>query len=502
MKLSAKEIETWSKARELFKSFHGTKALALYQGLAKKYPLHPHLLWEMGSAAKLSGDVALARDIFRKALRHGQQEPRLLLHLGREMRSMRMSREATECFQRVLQLDGKSIDGISEMVRWYEGLGQMNEAQALLDPLLQESRNLPVIRHLQAFLMLRRGEVEAAETILRDEIAAGLRDPKSFLANHYLLADLLDKSERYDEAMKFLQQAKQLAWQQAEVSRLVAEYDAGIPDRQRLLESFSRADIDAWQAEPMELAGLESRIAFLGGHPRSGTTLLERVLDSHPQLTAFDEPLAFYQTVDPFLRRFGPQHPDLGKQPARYKEHLLWEVDNQCDSKILLDKNPSLTACLHSWLRAFPGVKVIIALRQPMDVILSCYFLDTPINSLSCNFLSFERISKHYRDMMDVWLRLRELGGFSWIESRYEDVVKDLPTEGARVTEFLGLDWQPEQADFYQKKNVTPLLAPTYHDVTKPIYQRSMERWRRYESHLSPFIDELSPYLNALGYSA
>ena len=81
---------------------------------------------------------------------------------------------------------------------------------------------------------------------------------------------------------------------------------------------------------------------------------------------------------------------------------------------------------LNVWLRVFPELKVIIALRDPRDVIISCFFLNIMLNATNVNFLSLERTAKHYADLMDVWLRLRELGGFDWIETRYEDVVADL----------------------------------------------------------------------------
>jgi hypothetical protein len=103
--------------------------------------------------------------------------------------------------------------------------------------------------------------------------------------------------------------------------------------------------------------------------------------------------------------------------------------------------------------------------------------------------------------MMDVWLRLRDLGGFEWIESRYEDTVSNVAVEGKRVTEFLGLEWQDGQIDFYQKKQQTQVVAPTYHDVTKPVHQRSMQRWLTYESHLAPHLKELEPYMKQLGYA-
>ena len=89
---------------------------------------------------------------------------------------------------------------------------------------------------------------------------------------------------------------------------------------------------------------------------------------------------------------------------------------------------------------------MIIALRDPRDVIVSCFFQNLRLNATNANFLSLERTAKHYADLMDVWLRLRELGGFDWLESRYEDIVNNLESEGRRVTEFLGLSWHERQA--------------------------------------------------------
>ena len=79
---------------------------------------------------------------------------------------------------------------------------------------------------------------------------------------------------------------------------------------------------------------------------------------------------------------------------------------------ILLDKNPTPTSSLHLWLRVFPESKALIALRDPRDVIVSCFFQNLALTPLNANFLSLERAVKHYADLMDVWLRLRELGGF------------------------------------------------------------------------------------------
>jgi hypothetical protein len=146
-------------------------------------------------------------------------------------------------------------------------------------------------------------------------------------------------------------------------------------------------------------------------------------------------------------------------------------------------------------------LKVLIALRDPRDVVISCYFQNIPLNSANVNFLTFDRLAKHYADLMGIWLLVREWEGFAWMETRYEDVVADLAKEGRRVTEFLGLAWHDDQAHFHEKNAAKQLYSPTYQDVTKPVYSRSVARWRAYEKYLSPILPALDRYCRAFGYS-
>ncbi len=165
-----------------------------------------------------------------------------------------------------------------------------------------------------------------------------------------------------------------------------------------------------------------------------------------------------------------------------------------------MDKNPSPTARLPIWLRVFPELRVLIALRDPRDVVLSCYFQNIPLNPVNVNFLSLERVCRHYADLMDIWLAAREWEGFAWLETRYEVLVANLEAEGRRVTEFLGLNWHEAQARFHEKSLHKQLYSPTYQDVTRPVYARSVARWRLYEKHLAPVLPALEPYLRRFGY--
>jgi hypothetical protein len=122
------------------------------------------------------------------------------------------------------------------------------------------------------------------------------------------------------------------------------------------------------------------------------------------------------------------------------------------------------------------------------------------LTGANVNFLSLERTARFYADCMDVWLRLRELDGFEWIETRYEDVVGNLEAEGRRVTNFLGLTWHEAQATYYETARRKFIFAPTYSEVTKPVYNRAVGRWEHYAGALAPLQAGLAQYCRAFGY--
>jgi hypothetical protein len=347
---------------------------------------------------------------------------------------------------------------------------------------------------------------------LRDLIKDGPRYPYVKYAARHLLGVVLDQLGRPEEAMRWLLESKAIVREITDVAQLERAYDLRDQQARALLARLTPDTLRRWrEQEPAPPAAWQP--AFLGGHPRSGTTLIEQILDAHPEVLAFDEAEAVgHEVINQVMPQRGGEAAlaaleglPAGRRGAlrdRYFQSLLREIAGPPTARVLVDKNPSPTAPLHLWLRVFPELKVIIALRDPRDVVLSCFFLNIMLNATNANFLSLERTVKHYADLMDVWLRLRDLGGFDWIETRYEDVVENVEVEGRRVTEFLGLAWHPLQARFYETARRKVLYAPTYHDVTQPVYRRAMGRWERYAAAFAPLQERLAPYCRAFGYTA
>ena len=195
------------------------------------------------------------------------------------------------------------------------------------------------------------------------------------------------------------------------------------------------------------------RFAVLTSHPRSGTTLIEQMLDSHDQLTSADEFDVFTQWIFlPIVRKFPSSAtllqildnvPPLVRQRARetYWKQTEAIFDEPIGERMLLDKNPGMMILLPVINWAFPEMKMLIALRDPRDVVLSCFMQKVSLTPISSNWLTLLDAAEYYARTMQTWLAVRRLSPGPWLEFRYEDVVADLEREARKILEFLGLPW-------------------------------------------------------------
>jgi tetratricopeptide (TPR) repeat protein len=388
----------------------------------------------------------------------------------------------------------------------------MDEAWETTEACLAQHPKEGRARYFKAFLLQRQGKNSEAETALRDLI----KDPLLSLDNQanawHLLGTVLDAVGQYKEAMESLKKSKALRRQTVNAAAMESNYDTMVASRQTLLAELKPEMVQRWREEAKETS-CPHPLVLLGGPPRSGTTLFEQILAAHPEIIVFDEPHSFFNEL---LNRVNPPPPAPGLTLSRlnaltadertyligrYLKSLLRETDEFPGAKLLLDKNPSTTGSLHLWIRLFPFSKNIIALRDPRDNVISCFFQNIPVSAANVSFLSLERTAQYYAHRMEVWLRMKELGGFEWIETRYEDIVRDLEGEGRRITSFLGLTWNDAQAKYYERARQKFVHSPTYDEVSKPVYKRAVGRWEHYAEELAPFQGILEPYLKHFGYA-
>jgi hypothetical protein len=251
---------------------------------------------------------------------------------------------------------------------------------------------------------------------------------------------------------------------------------------------------------------------LLTSFPRSGTTLLEQVLDSHPGLVSSDEREAFARDIFPAMwmtpttRTPTVEALDaiplerLAAQRERYLSYMSAALNQPIGSRIHLDKNPPFTLLIPAILRLFPEMKLLIALRDPRDVVLSCFMQYLPLNTNSVCYLSLERTVDRYIVDMGVWRHLRELLPRCWLEVRYEETVANMQQEARRALDFLELPWDPQVLNYRERLKTKAVASPTYEAVSKPLYTSSIGRWKHYEKYFEPCLANLRPFIEAFGY--
>ena len=491
-----------NEARQLLLGRDFARALSCYAKLTRKLPGQAVVWFEYGNAASRLGQLDAAERAWERAIALEPRNAELIVQIGHQYQGLRKPEQARAWFARAAAADSKAINPRISLAVLFEQQHRLEEARAAVDECLAIDPRDDQARYFSAVLDRRENQLEAAESRLRQLIQSDPKHPYVRYACRYELAQILDRTGRFDEAMKLLAEAKRIVRALTDTERLLKSYDQGAESARQYALNQPKKILRTWAKDfPTEKPEAVPALAFLGGHPRSGTTLLEQVLGAHPGVAALDEPPAFAEVLEPAFCQT-PEHSNARLNVLRrlYTRALMDEVGPAGTGKLLLDKNPSFTAQLPIWLRVFPELRVVIALRDPRDVVLSCYFQNLLLNATNANFLSLERLAKHYADLMDVWLAVREWEEFAWLETRYEALVAGLEQEGRRVTGFLGLDWHEEQNRFYEKSRQKQLYSPTHQDVTRPVYVSSVGRWRAYEKHLAPILPALDPYCRIMGY--
>ena len=253
----------------------------------------------------------------------------------------------------------------------------------------------------------------------------------------------------------------------------------------------------------------ESSPVFLIGFPRSGTTLLDQILNTSSVIETLEEkPL-----VQKMLIRFqahGFSYPkDLNLLNFELVEDLknayFQEVSSHSKDRpetIMIDKLPLNTIDMGLIHRVFPKSKMIFALRHPADTCLSCFFQNFSLNEAMIHFLDLTDTAKFYGMVMDLWHNYTKILSLDYHVVRYEDLVSDFEGETKKLFQFLKVPWERSVYEYNsQAKTKQKITTPSYHQVVEPLYKRSMYRWKNYAAHLKPIFEILEPHIRKFGYS-
>jgi tetratricopeptide (TPR) repeat protein len=487
------------------------KSIPLLTEALRRDPANTDILISLATACGKQRHYEKAEELLGRLLALKPRNASIYRRVAQTYVVIERLERAVECYHRSLELNRDAcatVPTLLELAQMYERFHKLDEARAIVEEALRLDPGNADGQLQQAILNRRHGATGQAESGLRSLVTSGAGKSHIYILAWYELAQLLDDQERYDEAYQAFVAAKQLIAPQASSFR--EQNQATLRRNEQLLASLDETCYASWS----ELSQKDTpyRFAVLTSHPRSGTTLVEQVLDGHDELKSADEFDVFSQWVHaPLFRRFRPGTPVLTvlehvppavRQEARatYWRQTEAIFDEPISNRMLLDKNPGMTILLPIINWAFPEMKMLIALRDPRDVVLSCFMQKVPLTPISSNWLNLADAAEYYSRSMQTWLAVRRLSSSPWLEFRYEDVVADLERESRKILEFLGLPWDEKVLKFYEHAREKIVRSPTYKDVTQPVYHKSVGRWRHYAKHFEPVQEKLAPYVKEFGY--
>lgn len=473
-------------------------ALRFLEQAAALKPGDAALAHHLGIARADAGDRGGARAAFAHAAALDPKDPEIQFNLAVMSEEAGDSEQAEAAYRRTLGLAPRNAAAAAGLAALCEQKSDLEEAQRWCDTALGFEASDPVARLTRAQLHFRAGEHAAAAAMLEPLLAASL-SPRNRALAAGRLGMIYDRLERPTEAWEMFLTAKRA------LRDTLAAPDGG--------EAYSLAVAArvAWQLDDLFAsvpAEAEGEVpAFLVGFPRSGTTLLDQILSGHPGIAVLEERdtlqdlMQRHALADADLAAFATTPPQaLVEDRRRYWRRVEQYLPERPRERLFVDKLPLNTLFLPLLARLFPQAKFIFALRDPRDVVLSCFMQTFALNEAMRHFLTLEESAAFYAAVMRVGRRSRAALPDRIHTVRYEDVVADTEGEARRLLEFLDLDWDPGVLDVQATAKRRRINTPSYHQVARPIYKDAQQRWKRYEKQLQPVMGTLEPFVEAFGY--
>ena len=320
-----------------------------------------------------------------------------------------------------------------------------------------------------------------------------------------LIGDALDGLDKPGEAFTSYVNSRRTLGDAA--APLFRGKERGIDRVRRIAGYFRAAPPEPWIAHPQNAAPANIKThVFLVGFPRSGTTLLEQVLASHGEIQTMEEADALSDIIAEFadppggLERFAA----LDAEGLARCRNLYWtrvaEAAGKPVRSIFVDKMPLNTIHLGLIARLFPAAKILFALRDPRDVVFSCFRRRLVMTTQLYEFTKLETAANYYAAVMELAALYRERLGLSILDTRHEDLLADFDAEMRRVCDYLGLGWDGAMRDFATQAKMRDIKTPSSMQVVRGLNGDGAGQWKRYAAQLEPIMPVLSPWIERFGY--
>lgn len=395
--------------------------------------------------------------------------------------------ESLASYDRALALEPSLAAATAGKANILESRGETEPARALIRSALDHGVLDPSLAVAFARLSNTREQRPAARAVVERTLTAA-RSPVDRASLLFALGRLRESDGDYDGAFSCFKQANDFYPPTFDPSKYARATD-------QLIEVFSRQSLSALP----RASNADPRPVFIVGMPRSGTSLVEQILASHPSIHGAGE-LDDLSTIAARLTDILGLPPAVPQYPACIPSLRATQLDALAErylSRIgrldptaarTTDKMPSNFALLGLIDLLFPGARIIHCTRNPLDTCLSCYTTQlsqrhsyrTRLKDLAAAYKMYERLMSHWRTAVRTPM----------LEVRYEDVIADPERQSRAIVEFVGVPWDDRCLRFYENRRI--VHTASIDQVRRPLYNSSIGRWRHFERHLGELIAGLA----------
>lgn len=431
------------------------------------------------------GKTEEAESAYRNAIRIDPSLLETSCHLGYLLADEGRTAEALEIFDQILEQSPQLKSAIAGKATALEKLGDTEQARALLEKYAGDESADAEIVIAACKVALRTGEYDNAARRAENLVRSGNTTEKGLADLHFVLGDLYDKQEKYHLAFSHYKEANAL-------SPCAYSHEQHIRYIDRIISATDSSSLDKLPDNRPEFR----RLVFIVGMPRSGTSLVEQILASHPDVFGAGE-LRYIGDIAAAL-------PGKNGKSASYPEGLdtltresLHSLAGLYTTPVnrLADKSPVITDKMpHNFLflafihKLFPDAKIIHVKRNLLDNCLSLYFNSFNPNHAYSTDLGL--LGKYYGEYLRLMRHWREQAGIPMLDIQYETLINDFDNCTSRLLDYCGLGWSDSCRDFHMNKRF--VKTPSYNQVCQPLYSSSINRWKHYDE----FIEELKESLH------
>ncbi|MHC4474168.1 MAG: tetratricopeptide repeat-containing sulfotransferase family protein [Planctomycetota bacterium] len=464
------------------------RAEAAFKRILKTDPYHADALHLLGLIAYQTGRVNMATDLMSRSIRSDPNNSLYYNNLGNVFKDLRRIDEAISCYQKAIQLNPYLPGAYHNMGDALQNRGESDQAISCYRKALDLKPDFAEAFYSLAMATKWTYE-DSQELINLAEQMEHMNITEDGLTNVYFgLGKTYDDLRSYEKAFKYYRRANQLERRRREFKiESHADYVS------RTIETYSPDFINERQSW-----GIDSEMPiFIVGMPRSGTTLVEQIISSHPNVLGAGESEFFSQLEHKLT--LGQGSLDCSKYLASidsvdarnisesYLKHMGTLGESFENKSRITDKTPQNFFFLGLIHLLFPKARFVHCQRNPLDNCLSVYFRKfLRGHDYAYDLTEIGQYYAEYERLMDHWHNVLPTETF---EVRYEELVRGQEEISRELINFCGLEWDSRCLDFYRNKRS---VFTCMWQVRQPMYTSSTERWKHYVQ----FLDELGSGLN------